>query len=139
MYSQLTDFSTLPIKKLNDPPEKVSHEEFKRRLKEIVKCKSDIVYFAEHYFHVVTSMVDESGAEKGTRTELIKLYAKQKDLLRAMVDNKRLITLAARQSGKCVVGDTKITIRFNPLKLTFSIPIKWFFHIQKLLSRLSGN
>lgn len=100
MYSQLTDFSTLPIKKLNDPPEKVSHEEFKRRLKEIVKCKSDIVYFAEHYFHVVTSMVDESGAEKGTRTELIKLYAKQKDLLRAMVDNKRLITLAARQSGK---------------------------------------
>lgn len=100
MYSQFTDFSSLPIKKLNDPVEKVSQEEFKRRLKEIIKCKSDIVYFAEHYFHVVTSMVDEDGTEKGTRTELIKLYSKQKDLLRAMVDSRRLITLAARQSGK---------------------------------------
>ena len=31
----------------------ISKEEFNWRIKEIAKCKRDIVYFAEHYFRVI--------------------------------------------------------------------------------------
>ncbi len=43
----------------------ISREEFEHRIKEIAKCKHDIVYFAENYFYI-TSL------DKGRH--IIKLY-----------------------------------------------------------------
>jgi hypothetical protein len=125
-----TDIAHQLVKKTNDEPERVAKEEFERRLKELVKCKNDIVYFAETYFYIMSL---DGGVQH------LKLYPKQRELLQAFIDNNRTVVLASRQTGKCVSGKTKIHVRFRPLGLEFDIPIGWFFKIQKLLSYLCGN
>lgn len=85
------DENTSTIPKANSPNEVVTKEEYERRVREIVKCKRDIVYFANTYFKIL-SMKD------GIRT--IKLYPKQEELLKFFKNEKRAITLSARQSGK---------------------------------------
>ena len=73
---------------------------------ELIKCKTDIVYFAEKYFYIVTG---KKGKSK------IVLYEWQKKVLKAFVEtpnNKRhCIVKIARQSGKCFLDDTKVKIR----------------------------
>ena len=83
--------NTSTILKANAPNEVITKEEYERRVREIVKCKRDIVYFANTYFKIL-SMKD------GIRT--IKLYPKQEELLKFFKDEKRAICLSARQSGK---------------------------------------
>ena len=61
------------------------------QVKEILKCRKDIVYFAENYYKIIT-------LDKGLQT--IKLYDFQKDLLRTIQNEKRIIVLASRQVGK---------------------------------------
>lgn len=82
--------------------ENISPEEFEHRLLEMARCKRDIVYFAEKYFRIVS-------IDKGLH--VISLYPKERDLLRSIVNNDRNIVLACRQCGKCVTGDSKVTIR----------------------------
>lgn len=89
------------IKKLGEK-DRISKEEFERRILEIAKCKRDICYFAEKYFRIINLDVGLT---------IIKLYPKQKELLDFFVKEKRCLTLASRQTGKCVVKDTKITVR----------------------------
>lgn len=73
---------------------------------EIIKCKTDIVYFAENYFYIVTG---KKGKSK------IELYDWQKKVLKAFVDTpndkRHCIVKIARQSGKCFLADTKVKIR----------------------------
>ena len=69
----------------------VSETQQQEYIQELMKCKEDIVYFAEKFFTIISPA-------KGKH--LIELYPKQKKLLRAMVDEKRLISLASRQVGK---------------------------------------
>ena len=73
---------------------------------ELIKCKTDIVYFAEKYFYIVTG---KKGKSK------IVLYEWQKKVLKAFVetpnDKRHCIVKIARQSGKCVCNDTKVKIR----------------------------
>lgn len=58
---------------------------------EVLRCKRDPVYFAETYMRII----DADG-------ELIpfNLYDYQKDIIRSLHENRRLILLQARQSGK---------------------------------------
>lgn len=74
-------------------------------LKEIAKCATDIVYFANKY---CVSMTDE-----GVRR--IKLRDYQEDVLRAYQANRWIIFLASRQIGKTVLTGIFITwyILFN--------------------------
>ena len=58
---------------------------------EIQKCKNDIHYFAEHYFHIVTS---DDGKQK------INLYPAQKRALKSLQKYRFNIINASRQSGK---------------------------------------
>lgn len=62
-------------------------------MSELEKISKDIKYFAEHYFYIIS--LDEGKT-------LIKLYPKQEELIKSMVNNKRVIALSCRQSGKCV-------------------------------------
>lgn len=82
--------------------DRVSKEEFERRIMEIARCKRDICYFASHYFRIVTL---------DTGLSIIKLYPKQEELLKFFVNEKRCLCLASRQTGKCVCKDTEITVR----------------------------
>jgi len=106
-----------------------SHE-----LKEIKKCATDIVYFANMHCTVMT--------DKGLQT--IKLRPYQEDMLRSFQKNRFNVCLASRQIGKCVMFSTEImllrdgkcikttvgNLYFEQLKsqrpLTFFEKSKWF-------------
>lgn len=103
--------------------EMISAEEMKYRIGEIARCKRDICYFAEKYFKIINLDV-------GLTT--IKLYPKQKDLLKFFVGEKRCIVLASRQSSKCVGFWTWITLKNKKLPfLKFKIPIGIFYMFAK--------
>ena len=74
--------------------EQVTKEEFERRIREIAKCKRDIVYFAEHYYRVIN-------LDKGLH--IIKLYDVQKEFLRFLVENNKIICCSGRQQGKSTI------------------------------------
>lgn len=59
---------------------------------------------------------------------LIKLYPKQEELIRAMVNNKRVIALSCRQSGKCLIGQTFLTIKNKKTGKIENITIEDFFN-----------
>jgi hypothetical protein len=80
-----------PNLKGSEYTEVISKEEYDHRITELLKCKRDIVYFANHYFHIINL---------DTGLGLIELYPKQEELLRFMADEKRTIVLASRQTGK---------------------------------------
>jgi len=63
-------------------------EEMLRNMK---KCKEDILYFAEEFFYIINL---DSGKQK------IKLHKCQKKILRKMRDNRFVVLLASRQVGK---------------------------------------
>lgn len=117
MDIQNTDLAT--IKKPGEI-EDISRDEFEFRIKEIAKCKRDIVYFAENYFRVIN-------LDKGLH--IIKLYDVQKDFLRFLVDNNKVICCSGRQQGKCVFRNTKIKIRNKKTGEIKEISIENFFDL----------
>ena len=84
------------VKKKNDELEQITRDEFVWRAQELKKCRDDIVYFANKYFRIISPDVNEGRGGLG----VIKTYSKQEDLLRFFQKYNRVVTLAARQSGK---------------------------------------
>ena len=80
----------------------LTQTEYKNRVSEIIKCKNDIIYFAENYFWIIS--LDQGKT-------IINLYEKQKDLLQLMKNEKRIVCLASRQTGKCFSDQTFIKIK----------------------------
>ena len=74
--------------------EHISDEEFERRALEIARCKRDIVHFAETYYRVIS-------LDKGLH--VIKLYDVQKEFLRFLVNNNKVICVSGRQQGKSTI------------------------------------
>lgn len=68
---------------------------------EILRCKNDVLYFAEKYVQLMTP--------KGK--QLIKLRNYQKRLLKLMQDNRWICLLQSRQSAKCITYTTNISVR----------------------------
>lgn len=94
---------------------------------EILKCKKDIVYFAEKYVLLKT--------ENGLRN--IKLRPYQKKLLRNYQNNRWNITLMPRQSGKCVSGSTEVSIDVDGKKKKMTMSELEILIKKKLLMRQS--
>ena len=59
--------------------------------------------------------------------QLIKVYPKQAEMIRAMANEQRVICLSGRQSGKCVYGDSKINIKNKKTGKIEEISIAEFF------------
>jgi len=76
------------------PTADVKFEWTPEMVSEIANCTKNIIHFAENYFWAVTL---------GEGKKRIELYKPQKKLLKALVDNRFVITLASRQSGKSTV------------------------------------
>jgi len=79
--------------------EEISYTE--EMIQEFVRCKNDIVYFAEKYFYIVT---------QDTGKQIISLWDFQKDLLKVMENppngKRHLCVLSSRQSAKtttCII------------------------------------
>ena len=109
------------IKKIGEI-DNISREEFEFRIQEIARCKRDICYFAEKYFRIIS-------LDKGLH--IIKLYEKQKALLRFFVNENRCLTLASRQTGKCVCKNTEITVKNKKTGEIQTIPIEQFYKFCK--------
>lgn len=71
------------------------------QVQELLKCKSDILHFAEKYFDIVNL---DSGKGK------IQLYPYQKDALQMIHDNRFNILLFSRQTGKALALDTLVPV-----------------------------
>lgn len=72
------------------------------QLDEIKKCKSDSFYFIENYVKINTL---DSGVV------LFEPFQYQKNMIKMMDENRFTVFTTSRQAGKCVHGDTKITVR----------------------------
>ena len=78
----------------NVPKEDAQFEWTPKMVKEIKKCKEDIVHFAESHFYIVNL---DRGKEK------IDLYKAQKRALKSLADNRFVSVLASRQCGKTTI------------------------------------
>jgi hypothetical protein len=79
---------------------------------EYIKCKMDVHYFAETYCWVK--------GEKGDPVKL-KLRDYQKEMLDNFFNNRFNILMASRQTGKCFVYNTQISIYDKNLDKYFDI------------------
>jgi hypothetical protein len=75
----------------NLPTAQTEYDYTPEMIKEIAKCKKNIIHFASNYFFIVN--VDE-GRQK------IKLHNFQKRILKSLMENRFNILLASRQIGK---------------------------------------
>ena len=71
---------------------KVPFELTQLEFKELIKCKNDVVYFANTYAKLLTP----------DGTVNITLYPPQEQMLKNYVNNKLCVTLGSRQIGKCI-------------------------------------
>lgn len=75
----------------NVPKEDAQFEWTKPMVKELKKCKEDIIHFAENHFYIVNL---DRGKEK------IELYKAQRKTLKSLAENRFVSVLASRQVGK---------------------------------------
>jgi len=75
-------------------------------IEEIVKCRDDIIYFAENYYK----------AQTPNGFNFITLHDYQKIVISDMMNNQHYILKLARQSGKCCHQDTKLNIMKNGIE-----------------------
>ena len=100
----------------NVPKSEAQFEWTPKMVQELKKCKEDIIYFAENYFYIVN-------LDRGK--EVIKLYTRQKQILRSLINNRFTCLLSCRQFGKttlmtiyalwiaCFESDQRIVIVAN--------------------------
>jgi hypothetical protein len=93
-------------------------------VKDLKKCKRNLLYFAENFFTIINL---DRGREK------IKLFACQKKVLRSLRDNRFNIVLASRQVGKttmmtiyalwvaCFLDDQRILVVANKEQTAINI------------------
>jgi hypothetical protein len=84
------------------PKSEAQFEWTPKMIQELRKCKEDIVYFAENYFYIVN-------LDRGK--EVIKLYTRQRQILKSLVKERFLALLSSRQFGKCFCINTLLKIR----------------------------
>lgn len=80
----------------------LKNEWSKEQLQEYVKCAKSVEYFALNYVKAIHPV-------KGVIPLEFRPY--QMELLKLLRDNKKVIGLQPRQSGKCVFSDTIIKIK----------------------------
>ena len=89
--------------------------------KEYAKCSVDPIYFIENYCKIVS---DDGEI-------LFKMYPYQKRIVKAIHDNKKIVTKLPRQSGKCHYKDTNYTIRNNTTGEILEITAEEFHKMQQ--------
>jgi len=109
------------IKNLRGEGEQIEYS--KELLDEYIRCKEDIIYFAEKYFQITT--IDDGKIN-------ITLWEFQKKILKAFAappeNKKHLILMMPRQQGKCFCDDTKMKIRNKKTGLIEEINASDFYN-----------
>lgn len=89
------------------------------QLAEIKKCKKDMLYFIERYCQINTL---DAGVQQ------FEPYQYQRNMLKLMAEERFSIHMLPRQSGKCVVNNTNITVRNKKNGNVFYITIGEFYN-----------
>lgn len=109
--------------KLPNAKEYIDSETFKFRMEELRKISEDISYFAENYFYIISldsrKIIDKTLPETGG-TYKNNVYRKTSYL-------SFLQTVLAK-TGKCIISDSKITIRNKHTGKIEEITIEDFFN-----------
>lgn len=92
------------------------------QIQEYIRCKNDIIYFIKNYVKIIS--LDHGLVP-------FELYPYQENLITAFNDNRFIISLQARQSGKCLSPQTTIMVRNKHTGLEEEITIGSFFNNQK--------
>ena len=79
----------------NLKPLAYQHDFSKEEIAEYIKCREDPVYFIENYVKIIT-------LDKGLQP--FKLYPCQKEKVRCIMDNRRVVLMEGRQQGKTVTS-----------------------------------
>ena len=106
------------IKKAGDKHDVELTEE---QAKEWVKCANDKYYFFENYVYVQSP--------KGKA--LFKPREYQKRIIDTCTDNRFVVGLSGRQSGKCICKDTKYTVRNKVTGEIYELTAEEFHSIAK--------
>lgn len=108
--------NTTDFQKLKQPNQPISYT--KEQLQELVSCAKDPLYFMEKYMFVQHSV-------KGKIP--FKAYEFQKKLVYGYNNYRNVICMIPRQSGKCVVDKTLITVRNCKENKIYDIPIGIYY------------
>jgi len=92
-------FKNIPELKAPNTKINISNEQ----LIELYKCSEDYEYFYKNYVRVLTKKGYARAENRSYQNRLSECLTGQ--------EGKRLLVMGSRQSGKCCVGDTAITIR----------------------------
>lgn len=114
----------------NLKPVGYEHEFTAEQVQEILKCKADALYFIENYCHIVT-------LDHGLK--LFKLYECQKQKVRTILDNRRVVCMEPRQQGKCLKSETLINIRRKSDNQSFTVKIGDFYEWQRFCKLAQSN
>ena len=79
----------------NLKPLAYQHDFSKEEIAEYIKCREDPVYFLENYVKIIT-------LDKGLQP--FKLYPCQKEKVKCIMDNRRVVLMEGRQQGKTVTS-----------------------------------
>ncbi len=77
------------------------------QIQEIVKCQQDPIYFIENFCHIVT-------LDHGLK--LFKLYECQKQKVRVILENRKVVLMEGRQQGKTIKNKTSPIMTSKSLK-----------------------
>lgn len=92
-------------------------------VQEYIKCKNDIIYFAEKYFKII--------GEDGLKN--IKLRGFQKEFIEAMQNNRFVISCCGRQQGKCSTFNSIISVGGSQVKIGNKARLSFKFNIINML------
>lgn len=92
------------------------------------RCQNDIKYFAENFF----TIVDLSDGKR----KHIPLRKYQTKFLESMMNEKRLLLLTCRQSGKCLSVDSQVVMKFKPLNLRVKMKVGTYFKMMKIKNKI---
>lgn len=84
-----------------------------------------MVYFCEKYIKIIS--VDDGVIP-------FKLYDYQRDLLEKYQNNRFILSLQCRQSGKCVTGDTTVDIKFLGIKC-LGVSVESVFKFSSIINK----
>lgn len=92
-------------------------------IREYQKCADDPIYFITNYVSIVTL---DGGLVP------FKLYDCQKEKLKIIHNNRKILLMESRQSGKCCEKDTKYTIRNKKTGEVLNVTAEEFHKMCKL-------
>ena len=108
--------NTSDFEKLKSPNQPTTYTA--EQLQEFVKCANNPLYFMENYIYIQHPKLGKISFEA---------YDFQRDLIKTYWKYRNTIAMIPRQSGKCVINTTEVTIKNKSSGEIYDIPIGIYY------------